>query len=110
MKKGSKGSKMLRWLRGNRGQASSEYMMVVSVVVIGVVAAAYAFVPSFQNGVYDLSSDVSNLLADHGSVKGGFGLAANNASGGGYDPTAAQQQVQQSADTGAYNPAMDAGE
>ncbi|HVO31829.1 MAG TPA: hypothetical protein VMV18_13875, partial [bacterium] len=81
-------------------------------VVIGVVAAAYVFVPSFQDGVYDLSNDVSNILADHGSVKGGFGLAANNASGGGYDPTAAQHSVSPAVQQGggSYDPNANAGE
>lgn len=105
--------KLIRKLRAEGGQTATEYMMVISVVVIGVVAAAYVFVPSFQTGVFDLSNDVSNILADHGSVKGGFGLAANNASGGGYDPTAAQQGVANSAvqqGGGSYDPNANAGE
>lgn len=80
--------------RGERGQTSTEYMIAISVIVIAVVGAAYVFVPSFQTGTYDLSNDVSSILDNQGSTKGGWGLAANNASGGGYDPTAGQQKVQ----------------
>lgn len=72
-------------LRSERGQTATEYMMVLSVVVIGVVAGAYAFLPSFQTGVGELSMDVSEILDEHGSVKGGFGIAAANAAGGGVD-------------------------
>lgn len=77
-----------RSLRSERGQTATEYMMVISVVVIGVVAGAYAFVPSFQTGVGELSMDVSQILDEHGSVKGGFGIAAANAAGGGVDGVA----------------------
>lgn len=37
-------------------------MLLVSVVVIAVVAAAYVFVPQFQKGVKELSNDVSTIL------------------------------------------------
>jgi Flp pilus assembly pilin Flp len=44
------------------GQTATEYMLIISVVVIAVVAAAYVFVPTFQGGVQDLSQDVSTIL------------------------------------------------
>ena len=100
-----------RRVSSERGQSSTEYMVLVSVVVIAVVAAAYAFVPSFQAGVFDLSNDVSRILVDHGSVKGGWGLAANNASGGGgLGATAAQSSRSASGPTGGYDPNAGAGE
>src|SRR5438067_8774894 len=71
------------------GQTSTEYMMIVSVLVMAVVAAGYAFLPSFQAGVQELSYDVSNILATHGSVKNGLGLAAASASGDGMSHTSA---------------------
>ena len=70
-------------------QTSTEYMMILSVLVIAVVAAGYAFLPSFQAGVQELSYDVSNMLATHGSVKNGLGLAAASASGDGVSSTSA---------------------
>lgn len=71
------------------GQTSTEYMLIVSVLVMAVVAAGYAFLPSFQSGVQELSYDVSNILATHGSVKNGLGLAAASASGDGMSHTSA---------------------
>lgn len=99
-------------MSSERGQTSTEYMLLVSVVVIAVVAAAYAFVPSFQAGVFDLSNDVSSILVNHGSVKGGWGLAANNASGGGYETSRAQTSPMAQAPSNAntYDPNAGAGE
>src|SRR4051812_8255263 len=100
-------------MNAERGQSSTEYMLLLSVVVIAVVAGAYAFVPSFQAGVFDLSNDVSSILANNGSVKGGWGLAANNASGGGYGTTGAQASsapVAQAPTAGTYDPNAAAGE
>ena len=93
-----------------RGQSSTEYMLLVSVVVIAIIAAAYAFVPTFKTGVYDLSKDVSEILVKHGSVKGGWGLAANDNSGGGIDTTAAQASRGAAPATGSYDPNANAGE
>ena len=75
-----------------RGQTSTEYMLIVSVLVMAVVAAGYAFLPSFQAGVQELSYDVSNMLATHGSVKNGIGLASASASGDGMTHTSASAQ------------------
>ena len=37
-------------------------MLVISVVVIAIVAAAYAFVPTFSTGVDALGADVHRIL------------------------------------------------
>ena len=58
-----------RFFGDESGQSSSEYMLIVSVVVIAVVAAAYTFVPTFQQGVADLAQDVSTIL-DGGCING----------------------------------------
>lgn len=71
-----------------RGQTATEYMMVVSVIVIAVVGAAYAFVPTFQVGVQELGYDVSAILSNQGSTRGGFGTAGGTVSGNGNTPTA----------------------
>ncbi len=99
----------MRSVRSERGQTATEYMMVVSVIVIGVVAGAYAFVPSFQTGVGELSMDVSQILDEHGSVKGGFGIAAANAAGGGVDTVAGGGfSAEASSSTALGNPAPSA--
>lgn len=73
-----------------RGQAATEYMMVVSVLVIAVVGAAYAFVPTFQVGVEELGHDVSEILVKQGSARGGFGLAGGTVSDNGGVMTSGQ--------------------
>ena len=52
------------FIRGEEGQTATEYMLIISVVVIAVVAAAYQFVPIFQAGVTDLANDVKRILGD----------------------------------------------
>jgi uncharacterized protein (UPF0333 family) len=85
-----------------RGQAATEYMMVVSVVVIAVVGAAYAFVPTFQTGVNELGYDVSAILSNGGSARGGYGTASNTVSGNGNTGTSSSNE--RSGTVGAYDP------
>lgn len=54
-----------------RGQSTVETMLLVSVVVVGLALAAYAFIPGFQDGVRGLGDDVGDL----------FGQAEQNGSG-----------------------------
>ena len=58
-----------RFLHDETGQTATEYMLIISVVVIAVVAAAYTFVPTFRQGVADLAMDVSTIL-DGGCING----------------------------------------
>ena len=51
-----------RFWSDEEGQTATEYMLLISVIVIAVVAAAYIFVPTFQAGVSALSVDVSTIL------------------------------------------------
>lgn len=44
------------------GQSTVEYMLLISVIVIAMVAAAYVFVPTFKEGVEDLAQDVKRIL------------------------------------------------
>lgn len=53
------------------GQTATEYMLIISVVVIAVVAAAYKFVPLFQEGVEKLGSDVKDILSTGQIGRGG---------------------------------------
>lgn len=56
---------MRRLLRTQLGQTGTEYMLVISVILVAVVGAAYVFVPSFQEGTRQLASDVSTILDSH---------------------------------------------
>lgn len=58
------------FIRGEEGQTATEYMLIISVVVIAVVAAAYKFVPLFQEGVENLGQDVKKILSDGGTDRG----------------------------------------
>lgn len=55
-----------RFVSEEEGQTATEYMLIVSVIVVAVVAAAYVFIEPFQKGVQDLANDVKTIL------KGGF--------------------------------------
>jgi len=59
--------------RARGGQTATEYMLLISVIVIAVVAAAYVFVDPFSSGVDALARDVSQILAT-GDVTGTGGL------------------------------------
>lgn len=46
------------------GQSTVEYMLLISVIVIAIVAAAYIFIEPFKQGVEDLAKDVKKILSD----------------------------------------------
>jgi len=52
------------FLSNEEGQSTTEYMLLLSVIVVSIVAAAYAFYPLFQSGVSDLGGDVSTMLGE----------------------------------------------
>lgn len=53
---------MFASLRRQLGQSGTEYMMVISVVTIAVVGAAFVFVPQFRDGTSNLGADVREIL------------------------------------------------
>lgn len=64
---------------GQQGQTATEYMLIISVVVIAVVAAAYKFVPLFQEGVEQLGQDVKEILSTgQGRGAGGSGMGSGS--------------------------------
>lgn len=73
---------MRKSLRGESGQVATEYMLLIGVVVISVISAAYFFVPMFNSGVNDLAYDVRRSLAT-GELRGG--VAAQTMSGDGHN-------------------------
>lgn len=46
-----------------RGQSTVEWALVVAVLVVAVVAAAYVFVPGFQSAMDDAGGALSTLYA-----------------------------------------------
>ncbi|MFH1463810.1 MAG: Flp family type IVb pilin [Pseudomonadota bacterium] len=56
-----------RFVREETGQSTVEYMLLISVIVIAIVAAAYVFVPTFQAGVQALANDIKSIL-DTGKI------------------------------------------
>ena len=51
-------------IRVEEGQSTVEYMLLISVIVIAIVAAAYVFIDPFKQGVQDLGRDVKKILSD----------------------------------------------
>ena len=51
----------MRW-KSESGQAATENLAVISVLVIAIVGATYTFVPTFADGVGSLASDAKEIL------------------------------------------------
>jgi Flp pilus assembly pilin Flp len=51
-------------LQEEEGQSTVEYMLLISVIVIAIVAAAYVFIDPFKQGVLDLAKDIKKILSD----------------------------------------------
>lgn len=52
-----------RFIREEEGQGATEYMLLISVIVLAVVSAAYTFIGPFREGVEEMSKDVKTILA-----------------------------------------------
>ncbi len=52
----------IRKLRNKRGQAATEYMLIVAVVVLGLVAGASHFIPTFNQAIAGLAQNVSGWI------------------------------------------------
>lgn len=51
-------------LKDEEGQSTVEYMLLISVIVIAIVAAGYVFIEPFKQGVLDLGKDIKKILSD----------------------------------------------
>lgn len=51
-------------LKEEEGQSTVEYMLLISVIVIAIVAAAYVFIQPFKDGVLNLANDVKRILSE----------------------------------------------
>ena len=49
-------------LRNQKGQSATEYMLLIAVIVIGLVAAASRIIPKFQEGVNGLGENITETL------------------------------------------------
>lgn len=58
---------LTRFVREEEGQSTVEYMLLISVIVIAIVAAAYIFIPTFSEGVDALAKDIKSIL-DSGKI------------------------------------------
>ena len=74
------GERIKRLLRSERGQGATEYMLVISVIVVAVVGSAYTYVPMFRVAVFNMSEQVQMML-DNGTV-GGIGHSRSGSVGG----------------------------
>jgi uncharacterized protein (UPF0333 family) len=62
----------MRLTQIRRGQSTTEYMLLISVIVIAVVAASYVFIQDFQDGVDTLAHQISYVLdTGHTTTQGG---------------------------------------
>lgn len=50
-------------LRSESGQAATENLAVIAVLVIAIIGATYTFVPTFSSGVDGLAKDAKHILA-----------------------------------------------
>ena len=62
-------NQLQRFFKEEEGQSTVEYMLLISVVVIAIVAAAYVFLEPFQDGVSELGEDVKGGL-NSGQIAG----------------------------------------
>lgn len=60
---------MKRFVNEEEGQTATEYMLIISVIVVAVVAAAYLFLDPFREGVQSVANDVRTIL-DKGKIGG----------------------------------------
>jgi len=57
-----KRSILRRILRNNGGQSATEYMLIIAIIVLGLIAAASRLIPQFQDGVDELGKNVVETL------------------------------------------------
>lgn len=52
----------MKLLKNNKGQSATEYMLIIAIVVLGLVAAASRLIPMFQDGVSELGKNIVETL------------------------------------------------
>lgn len=51
-----------RLWKDESGQGATEYMLIIGVIVLAILFAAYQFVPVFEEGVKSLAERVKKVL------------------------------------------------
>lgn len=54
-------------MTGRRGSSTTEYMLLISVLIVAIVAAAIVFTAAFREGVDALAQDVKVMLEGGGN-------------------------------------------
>ncbi|MFH1467532.1 MAG: hypothetical protein ABIO70_24315 [Pseudomonadota bacterium] len=54
-------------MTGRRGSSTTEYMLLISVLIVAIVAGAYVFAFAFREGVDALAQDVRGMLEGQGN-------------------------------------------
>lgn len=65
--------KRWQWLRGERGQTATEYVLLVSVVVLGLLAAASYLTPNLEKGVESLNKSLTERFESNPTTECGQG-------------------------------------
>lgn len=54
---------VLKFFHSKKGQTATEYMLILAVIVIGLVATASQFIPKFKSAVGKLGDNVSTWVS-----------------------------------------------
>lgn len=54
--------RLARSRRRRSGVGVTEYMLLISVLVVAIVAIGWTFAPTFRTGTYSLANDIKNIL------------------------------------------------
>lgn len=52
-----------RLLDDERGQTTTEYMLIIGVIVAAILAAAYVFIDPFKEGVNTMAKNIKDTLS-----------------------------------------------
>jgi Flp pilus assembly pilin Flp len=52
-----------RLLKDERGQTTTEYMLIIGVIVAAILAAAYVFIDPFKEGVNTMAKNIKDTLS-----------------------------------------------
>ncbi|MBI4798302.1 MAG: class III signal peptide-containing protein [Desulfarculus sp.] len=52
-----------RLYRDQRGQTTTEYMLIIGVIVAAILAAAYVFIDPFKEGVQTMAKNIKDTLS-----------------------------------------------
>jgi Flp pilus assembly pilin Flp len=52
-----------RLYQDQRGQTTTEYMLIIGVIVAAILAAAYVFIDPFKEGVQTMAKNIKDTLS-----------------------------------------------